>query len=310
MRKERRVNEPIVALMKGQHEERSIVDALELLPMDQIIKDGDVVVITPNWVKAKLPYTGTVVGPHTLQSLIQYIKTKNPKKIYIATGSGGDPTPKVMKTVGYDRIIQEEAVEFVDLNYGPYMELELENKTIPSTKINKLLEEMDVLISFTQLKHHEEATMSAGIKNIALSWPPAEIHGFPKKDLGIHEDLHGFIAAMTKKIPIDLTIISADKAMIGTGPSDGKAVDAHGLIIAGTDPVATDTIGARLLGFLPQAVQYIYTLYKEGLGVAQPEKMILRGIPLKEAEVIFSQAAYDQDIVLDKDKIKDVHGNR
>jgi uncharacterized protein (DUF362 family) len=310
MRKERRVNEPIIALMKGQHEERSIVDALELLPMDQIIKTGDVVVITPNWVKAKAPYTGAVVGPHTLRSLIRYIKSKNPKKIYIATGSGGDPTPKVMKTVGYDQIIQEEAVEFVDLNYGPYTELELENRTIPSTKINKLIEEMDVLISFTQLKHHEEATMSAGIKNIALSWPPAEIHGFPKKDLGIHEDLHGFIVAMTKKIPIDLTIISADKTMIGTGPSDGKAVDTPGLIIAGTDPVATDTIGARLLGFLPQAVQYIYTLYKEDVGVAQPEKMTLRGITLEEAEVIFSQAAYNQEIVLDKDKIKDLHGNR
>ncbi|WP_184308155.1 DUF362 domain-containing protein [Anaerosolibacter carboniphilus] len=310
MRKERRVKEPIVALMKDRYEERSIINALELLPMDQIIKAGDVVVITPNWVKAKFPYTGTVVGPHTLQKLIQYIKTKNPKKIYIATGSGGDPTPKVMKAVGYDQIIQEEEVEFLDLNYGPYTELDLANGTVSSTKINKLIEEMDVLISFTQLKHHEEATVSAGIKNIALGWPPAEIHGFPKKDLGIHEDLHGFIVAMAKKIPIDLTIISADKTMIGTGPSDGKAVDTPGLIIAGTDPVATDTIGARLLGFLPQAVQYIYTLYKEGVGAAQPEKMVLRGITLEEAENIFSQAAYDQKIALDKEKIKDIHGNR
>ncbi|MDF2546292.1 MAG: hypothetical protein K0R93_1190 [Anaerosolibacter sp.] len=310
MRKERRVKEPIVAIMKDQNEGQSVIDALELLPMDEIIKTGDVVVITPNWVKSKLPYTGTVVGPHTLQRLIQYIKTKNPKKIYIATGSGGDPTPRVMKTVGYDQIIEEEAVEFVDLNYGPYVELDLEHNVIASTKMNKLIEEMDVLISFTQLKQHEEATVSAGIKNIALGWPPAEIHGFPKKDLGIHEDLHGFIVAMAKKIPIDLTIISADKAMIGTGPSDGKSVDTPGLIIAGTDPVAADTIGARLLGFLPQAVQYIYSLFKEEIGAAQPEKMTLRGIPLETAENIFSQAAYDQKIALDKDKIKDIHGNR
>jgi uncharacterized protein (DUF362 family) len=310
MRKERRVKEPIVAIMKDQNEGQSVIDALELLPMDEIIKTGDVVVITPNWVKAKLPHTGTVVGPHTLQKLIQYIKTKNPKKIYIATGSGGDPTPRVMKTVGYDRIIQEEAVEFVDLNYGPYLELDLEHNVILSTKMNKLIEEVDVLISFTQLKQHEEATISAGIKNIALGWPPAEIHGFPKKDLGIHEDLHGFIVAMAKKIPIDLTVISVDKAMIGTGPSDGKSVDTPGLIIAGTDPVAADTIGARLLGFLPQAVQYIYSLFKEGLGVAQPEKMTLRGITLESAENIFSQAAYGQEIALDKDEIKDIHGNR
>jgi uncharacterized protein (DUF362 family) len=171
-----------------------------------------------------------------------------------------------------------------------------------------LIEDMDVLISFTQLKQHEEATVTASIKNIALGWPPASIHGFPKKKLGIHDDLHGFIVSMAKKIPIDLSIISADKGMIGTGPSDGKAVDTDGLIIASTDPLAADAIGARLLGFLPQAVQYIYALYKEGFGEADPKNMNLKGITLEEAERLFSTAAYGQEVVMDKNKIKDIHG--
>ena len=59
----------------------------------------------------------------------------------------------------------------------------------------------------------------------------------------------------------------------GTGPIFGKAVDTPGLIIAGTDPVAADCIGARLLGFLPQAVNYLYMLYKDNLGEAEPQKM-------------------------------------
>ncbi|QEK11840.1 DUF362 domain-containing protein [Crassaminicella thermophila] len=310
MRENRRVKEAIVAIMKDNKEEVSIIKALDLLPVNEIIKEGDVVAITPNWVKAKPPYTGTVVGPDTLQYLIQYVKKRKPKKIYIATGSGGDPTPKVLSNIGYDKVIQKENIEFVDLNYGPYIEIELDHEIVGTTKINKLFNEIDVLISFTQLKHHEEATMSAGIKNIALSWPPAEIHGFPKKKLGIHDDLHGFIVAMMKKMPIDITIISADKTMIGTGPSDGKAIDTPGLIIAGTDPVATDTIGARLLGFLPQGVHYLYALYKKGIGIAEPEKMTLKGISLEEAEKIFSNAAYNQEIVLDKNKIKNIHGNQ
>ncbi len=44
---------------------------------------------------------------------------------------------------------------------------------IPKTKINNLIEKMDVLISFAQLKQHEEATVTASIKNIALGFPPA-----------------------------------------------------------------------------------------------------------------------------------------
>ena len=156
----------------------------------------------------------------------------------------------------------------------------------------------------------KEATVTAAIKNIAMSYPPASIHGYPKKSTGIHEDLHGFIRCFAKKVPIDLSIISLDKAMIGTGPSDGLAVDTPGLLIASTDPVAADCIGARLLGFLPQAVCYLYGLYKDGLGEARPENMTMVGLHLIEAEKIFSNAAYGKkDARVDKEKLKDIHGN-
>ncbi|MTI46983.1 DUF362 domain-containing protein [Sporosalibacterium faouarense] len=308
--RERKVKEPIVSISKNESEEKSLMECLHNLPLDKIIKEGDRVVITPNWVKAKLPETATVVGPNTLDTLIQIVKNYNPLEIIIATGSGGDPTDKVMNYVGYDKVIEKHNLKFVDLNYGPYIEIELNHEVPSKTKINKLFDEMDVLISFTQLKVHEEATISAGMKNIALGWPPAEIHGFPKKDLGIHEDLHNFIVAMMEKIPIDLTIISADKTMVGTGPSSGKAVDTPGLIIAGTDPVACDTTGARLLGFLPQAVHYIYESYKRGLGEGKLENVRFKGISLKEAEEIFSIKAYNQKVVLDSKGIKGFHGNQ
>lgn len=307
----RRVIKPIVGIAKSGNEQQSIVEAMNLLPIDEIIKAGDVVVITPNWVKALAPYTATVVGPETLRQLIQFVKTKNPKEIVVAVGSGGDETTKVFEGIGYNSVIMQEGVRFVDLNYGPYIDLQLEQSIITETKINKLLEEIDVLISFTQLKYHEEATISAAIKNIALGWPPAEVHGFPKKLLGIHEDLHGFIAAMAKKIPIDISIISVDKAMIGTGPSGGKAVSAEGLVIASTDPVAADAMGGRLLGFLPQAIQYLYRLYLDRIGEADPQNMDIRGLTLEEAERIFSMAAYGQEVVLDKDnQYKNIHGTQ
>ncbi len=307
----RRVKEPIVGIARSGEEQRSIVDAVNLLPINEIVKAGDTVVITPNWVKAMAPYTATVVGPETLRELIQYLKTKNPKEIIVAVGSGGEETRSVFEGIGYNQVIQQEKVRFVDLNYGPYIDLHLEHPVVPMTKINRLFEELDVLISFTQLKYHEEATISASIKNIALGWPPAEIHGFPKKKLGIHQDLHGFITAMAKKTPIDLAIISVDKAMIGTGPSGGKAVSTQGLVVASTDPVAADAIGGRLLGFLPQAIQYLYSLHLEKLGEADPANMDIRGLTLEEAEGIFSMAAYGQEVILDKgNQIKDFHGTQ
>ncbi|HHY47466.1 MAG TPA: DUF362 domain-containing protein [Firmicutes bacterium] len=300
LREKRRIREPIVAIAQDPDEGTAITKALNMLPIDRIIFPGDRVVIVPNWVKAKGPETGTVVGPGSLKVLINLVKARRPGRLVVAAGSGGDPTPTVMEQVGYKQVIDEEGVEFVDLNYGPYrdIELELHGGKVPRLKVNKLYDETDVLISFTQVKVHEEATVSLGIKNIALSWPPAEIHGFPKKDLGIHDDLHGFIAAMAEHFPIDLAILSTSKGMVGTGPDRGKPVNAD-IIVAGCDPVATDVIGARLIGFRPQAVHYLFTLIERGLGEGDPNKMSLKGLPLYQAEEAFSRAAYGSRVVID-----------
>jgi len=63
-------------------------------------------------------------------------------------------------------------------------------------------------------------------------------------------DVHSFIAAIANRFPIHLAVIVGHPAMIGTGPLDGHAVES-GLVIASTDPVAADVVGAQLLGFRP-----------------------------------------------------------
>lgn len=239
------------------------------------------------------------MGQETLRKLIRLIKEKNPRKITVAAGSGGASTMQVYKEYGYNRIIEDEGVEFVDLNSGEFSEINLKHDIVRSTKINKLIHETDLLVSFTQLKFHEEATVSASIKNMALSWPPADVHGYPKKSLGIHEDLHGFIWAIAEEIPIDLAVVSLNPAMIGTGPSKGVSVHA-GMVIAGLDAVAVDTVCARLLGFRPQAVNYLFRLIKSGVGQGNMDNIDVKGMTLIEAEKYFSKLAYGKEFSIDE----------
>jgi len=83
------------------------------------------------------------------------------------------------------------------------------------------------------------------------------------------------------------------------------------MVIAATDPVAADAIGGRLLGFLPQAIQYLYRLYLDKVGEADPKNMTIKGLTLEEAESIFSMAAYGQEVVMDKDnQLKHIHGTQ
>ena len=307
MRK-RKIQDPVAAIVDAAKSDNCVEDVLNMIEAPKIIGQGACVVITANMVDNKPASTGTVVHPDLLRKVIRYAKKFNPSRIIVAAGSGGAPTQQVFEEIGFNRIIREEEIEFMDLNYGPYIELRLNHDIVPSIKINKLCEEMDVHISFTPIKMHKEATVSLGIKNVALSWPPAEIHGMPKKKLGIHEDLHSFIAAMGEVVPIDITLLSGMNGMIWTGPSDGKAVSSN-LIVAGTDPVAADAVAARMMGLLPQAVHYLFELHRRGLGQADIKKINMKGVPIVQAEEMFSMAALGESIAIDRPKILTFHGD-
>lgn len=297
--RERRWMNSKVAITHNNDEAIAIKEAINLLQVTQAVAGNDVVVITPNWVNNKKPEAAVVVGPESLRQLIRLFKERNPKRIVVATGTADGETKNVMDSVGFGKVISEEGVEFIDLNHGPFTRISLNHSIVPATNLNKLFEEMTVLVSFTQLKQHEEATMSAAIKNIALGWPPADEHGQPKKNLGIHRELHGFISAMAEQVPIDLSIISASPAMIGTGPSKGIARHT-GLVLAGCDPVAADTVAARLLGFKPQGIRYLFECSNKKIGESEIEKITIEGVPLVEAENIFSKAAYGDGLAVDK----------
>jgi uncharacterized protein (DUF362 family) len=293
-------NNQDVAIIYNENESEALLKGLNCIQAEKNITSADVVVLTPNWVnnQKKNPSDGVVVGPETLRTIIQWIKLKSPRRIIVATGSGGGNTEQVMKEVGFDRIIQEEQVEFIDFNKGPYVEITLDHKKPNKIKVNKIINEMTYFISFTQLKTHEEATISASIKNMALSWPSTEEHGSPKKNLGIHEDLHGFIASMAERIKINLAIVSANPVMVGTGPT--KGIDKHtGLILCGTNPIAVDTICARLLGYMEQGVGYIHLLKNKGFSGTDIQSINMKGLSLADAEKTFAKKVYGEEMIID-----------
>lgn len=61
-----------------------------------------------------------VVGPESLREIIRFFKEKKSKKVIAAGGSGGANTKEVLKSFGYDIILNEENIAFVDLNSGPW----------------------------------------------------------------------------------------------------------------------------------------------------------------------------------------------
>jgi len=74
--------------------------------------------------------------------------------------------------------------------------------------------------------------------------------------------IHHNIVEFAKRTWPDLVVLDGFECMEGDGPVDGTSVNMR-VAIASTDPVKADGIGARLIGFEPEAIGYLYYLQNE-----------------------------------------------
>jgi uncharacterized protein (DUF362 family) len=169
-------------------------------------------------------------------------------------------------------------------------------------RVNPRVLEYETLIALNQLKLHSTATVTLALKNIAMSYPAADYYGHPRsREKHRHEfydDMHSFIAAMARRFHIDLAITVGHPAMIATGPLGGHAVET-GLVIASTDAVAADAVGAKLLGFGAQAVRHLWEAGRLGLGETDTEKMEFPAMSMREAIEAFTEAAYGERLTFE-----------
>ncbi len=286
----------------------AIDEALENMEELASLTSGRLVAIKPNDTWASERDRSAVTQPDTLRAVIGIVKRCAPRRIVVTGGSGAGDTAWIMSIAGLMDVIEEEGVEFFDHNEPPFVEVALDYGTDPevagrqrTVMVNPRVLEYETVIALNQLKVHETATVTLAMKNIAMSFPAADYYGHPRsRQYHRHhffEDMHSFIAAMARRFPIGIAVTVGHPAMVGAGPIGGHVVET-GLVIASTDAVAADTVGARLLGFDVQAVRHIWEAGRLGVGETDTENMEFPVMGLDEAVGIFGEAAYGKRIEL------------
>jgi uncharacterized protein (DUF362 family) len=263
-----------------------------------------VVAIKPNDTTATADDKTACTQADTLRATIQFVKTLHPKSIVVSGGAGKMETEDVFKALGFPEVIESEGVEWFDHNKAPFVPVDLTFGPQRRVMVNPRVLSYEKVVSLAQLKVHSTATVTLAIKNIAMSYPAADFYGHPRVEQALHPhnilvDKQAFLVGMLMRFPIDLAIVTGHPAMIGTGPVGGKAVET-GLVIAGRDPVAVDSIGAHLLGFETLAVQHIRQAAEFGLGIPYTPiggesgkgRLKVEGLSVEEATKIFREAAY------------------
>jgi uncharacterized protein (DUF362 family) len=145
---------------------------------------------------------------------------------------------------------------FVDLN------LDVPRKTVLRTNASTLKHlyfpetvlGADLVVSMPRMKTHHWAGVTLSLKNM-FGVVPGNCYGWPKNILhwaGITRSLLDINATVRP----DFAIVDGIVGMEGNGPTQGTP-KACGVLVMGDDPVAVDSTCCRIMGLLPERVEYL-----------------------------------------------------
>lgn len=244
---------------------------------------GARVVLKPNLVDF-LDGHPSYTHPRVVEAVIRFLRDEqHAKSIVVAEGTTfRRDSQAVLVETGFEEMLRRQNVEFVDLNYDDLVTIPLKGgyTSLDRLFVARTVAEADALVSIPKLKTHHWAHISASIKNL-FGIVPGIKYGWPKNTLhtkGIGE----FLAELIDSLPTPLRVAVVDGiiGMEGDGPLFGSSA-AAGALLVGTDFVAVDATCARLMGFVPEQVEYLTFAAWAGLGITDAARIQIKGASLE-----------------------------
>jgi uncharacterized protein (DUF362 family) len=232
---------------------------------------GRSVLLKPNLVEYDRT-TAINTDPRLVAATVLAVRRLGARSVTVAEGPGHRRDLEyVVEASGLLDVLAAVEAPFVDLNAAPVVRRPLETSF---TRLGELwlpapVVDADVVVSMPKMKTHHWAGATLSLKN-CFGCIPGRIYGWPKNLLhwiGLDQAIVDVAAAVRP----DVQIVDGIVGMQGNGPIQGTPVGA-GVLVFGTDPVATDVTGARLMGLDPARIRSIAEAARF-LGQGDPDRI-------------------------------------
>jgi uncharacterized protein (DUF362 family) len=259
--------------------------------LDGIVNSGSRVLIKPNIATKDKSGCGKVTDARVTQAITKIVMEKKPKRVIIGEGSAvGYDFPDLQDTMqaleesGTKEMAEKLGVAVVDLNTDHQREVEIPNPLVmKSVKIARTVLESDVIISVPVMKTHIRSAITLSLKNMKGVMPGAE----KKKTHRLGLELA--IADLISIVRPHFAVVDGLVGMEGLWEYPDDCV-ALGLVGAGRDPVAVDSVFAQLMGIEPQEIMHLLYCQQKGFGTCDAGKIEVMGVPISEARRPFQTA--------------------
>jgi uncharacterized protein (DUF362 family) len=272
------MSNPTVILSRcSDYSRTSIAESLqkqfELLGgLEKFVNPGDTVLLKPNFIAPRSRRQATQTDPAVIIETARLLKDFGARPFVGDSPAWGN----VFACVKALRL--EEPLKKLSV---PVKQLDKPKKCPIGTKdtivgISSVALDADVIINLPKFKSHQQLIATFAVKNMfgCISGKRKALWHFRRGRNS--DDFCEFLIEIFKFLNPVLTIIDGVIAMDGPGPIKGRARPL-GWLIGGTEPIACETICAKLIGIEPDDVPIIKTARQMGFGCSDLTKIDIAG---------------------------------
>jgi len=256
------MSKSLVAVVRYESPFESVQKAVELSNGFENLTSSSRVFIKPNivfWAKAvQFPKWGVITTSRVVEDMVVLLKEHGVDDIVIGEGTvtmipGDRETPAhAFNSLGYENLKKRYGVKYFNIFERPFEKVEIEKGL--TLNYNKDILHCDFIVDIPVMKAHNQTVVSLGIKNlkgiIDISSRKKCHNTDPDKDLHYH------VSRLSDKLPPIFTLIDGIYSLERGPGFDGKMRRSN-ILVASSDILSADMIGARLLGYEPSDIPYL-----------------------------------------------------
>ena len=190
--------------------------------------------------------------PAVVEGAIRAIRDVSEAEILIGDGTTDGDSDALYAKLGYpERLAKYKNVRLVDFNRSELVETPMTHQgaMFRSYQMPRELAEADAFVSLAKMKAHVSLGCTLCIKNL-FGWLPTSVYGAPRQYL--HDRLIRLPRVLADMAAWTRPCLNVVDGIVAANKSEWHGTPMRpGVIIAGTNCVATDSAAARIMGFDP-----------------------------------------------------------
>jgi len=228
----------------------------------RFVKSGADVIIKPNiCVDYNPPEYAATTNPVVVATLVRLCIGAGAKRVRVMDMPFGGTAESAYEISGIAEATASAGGQMELMNDAKFVTMPIpEGRSLQSWLIYRDIMDADVVINVPIAKHHSQARLSLGMKNLL---------GVAKSPNRLHNDLGQNIADLASLVRPTLTIVDAVRILTAHGPTGGSLNDVvqADTLIASHDFVAADAWAATLFGLQGTDVPFVKAAADMALGV-------------------------------------------